>query len=130
MSAETVFGWNMLIAMGALALVGGMLSGKSWGVRFFNVLIAALMLSLGWLMVGGIAYIGVNLVADGIEKTWEGIEFSAAGRMALAKWMAFAGLTLFYARHVWEEMRTPAHLAGPRLVVGAARPGRNLPSIR
>ncbi len=129
MSAETVFGWNMLIAMGLVALVGGCVSGKNWGSRLFNILVACLMLSLGWLMVGGITYIGVNLVADGIERFREGADFSAEGRLFLAKWLAFGALVVFYARYVWEEYRTPAHLAGPRLVVGAARPGRNLPRV-
>lgn len=112
-----------MIAMGSLALIGGILAGKNWGSRFFGVLVALAMLSLGWLTVGGITYVMVNLVADGIEAVSEAA-YTPLGRSLLAKWLSFAGLALFYAKYVWEAYHTPISASGHRFVAGAAGGGR------
>ena len=71
----------------------------------------------------------VGLIGGMLSGSTLGNRFVGAG-LAMATlafgWLVAAGVAI-YLKVLWDERQTPEHHHGPRLVVGRARTGRNVP---
>ncbi|MCP5541985.1 MAG: hypothetical protein H7A52_17720 [Akkermansiaceae bacterium] len=120
MNASMVFGTGVLPALGLMAVIGGLLSAKTWGDRLVSMMIAFVMLMMSWLMVGGVLYILVNVATD----VWRELgddPVTVPARILATKGLTFALLLFLYGRHIVDEWRSGA--SGPRLGVGGVKIG-------
>lgn len=112
-----VFGLEFAIGFAITSLIGGFLSAKLAG----NRVVCAVVAYIGQMAIGTVlaffGYFAANAIA-GIG----GFVWSDTFDWQMGRWIAFAVITAFYAKNVWDAHRGPEFK--PALVVGRCRPGR------